>query len=343
MKLLSWNCRGLGQSSAVRELKQIILTHKPDIMFLTETKFLTADFKKKANSFGNCFSNHFIVDCTMSTRNRSGGLAMFWCNNVNITIVGYNNNMIDCYVMSDNNSSNWRATDIYGFPQQDKKVMTCELINNLKLANCHDQWLVFGDFNLIMHPSEKQGGRDNNHNIINLALDMLNDCNLVDLGYHGTPFTWTNNQETGDNIKERIDRFCATTSWISRFPRFTNYHLMSYTSDHNPILLVFGTNNDFRDDSHTKNHLKRFENVWIQDPECSQIVQDTWFHETGDTHSKLKTTIDNIHQWGKAKYGNIPSEIKKFQNRIKQMKTGILTRDNINQIHQLTTKLDGFL
>jgi hypothetical protein len=118
---------------------------------------------------------------------------------------------------------------------------------------------------------------------------------------------------------------------------------MSYTSDHNPILLVFGTNNDFRDDSHTKNHLKRFENVWIQDPECSQIVQDTWFHETGDTHSKLKTTIDNIHQWGKAKYGNIPSEIKKLQNRIKQMKTGILTRDNINQIHQLTTKLDGFL
>jgi hypothetical protein len=35
--------------------------------------------------------------------------------------------------------------------------MTCDLINNLKLANCHDQWLVFADFNLIMHPSDKQG------------------------------------------------------------------------------------------------------------------------------------------------------------------------------------------
>jgi hypothetical protein len=118
---------------------------------------------------------------------------------------------------------------------------------------------------------------------------------------------------------------------------------MSYTSDHNPILLVFGTNNDFRDDSHTKNHLKRFENVWIQDPECSQIVQDTWFHETGDTHSKLKTTIDNIHQWGKAKYGNIPIEIKKLQNRIKQIKAGNPTRNNINQIHHLATKLDDLL
>jgi exonuclease III len=106
MKLLSWNCRGLGKSSAVRALRQLILTHHPDIVFLTETKLLAADFKKRANSFGNRFSNHFVVDCTVSLRNRSGGLAIFWSNNVNITIIGYNNNMIDCYVMCDNNSSN---------------------------------------------------------------------------------------------------------------------------------------------------------------------------------------------------------------------------------------------
>jgi hypothetical protein len=180
-------------------------------------------------------------------------LAILWTNNVNITIVGFNNNMIDCYVMSNNNSDNWRATCIYGFPRQDKKIMTCNLINKLKLTNPHDQWLVFGDFNLIMHPSEKQGGRDHHHNIMNLALDMLNNCNLIDLGYHGDPFTWTNNQVNGDHIKERIDRFCATTSW-----------------------LYF-----------------------------------TWLHEPGDTITKLKSITDKIHQWGKAKYGNIPTEIKK--------------------------------
>jgi exonuclease III len=104
MKILSWNCRGLGKPSAVRDLKQIIKAHQPDIIFLSETKFQSSDFLLRNNSFGNNFSN-FVVDCTMSHRNRSGGLAMFWSNNVNINIIGYNNNMIDCYMESGNDSN----------------------------------------------------------------------------------------------------------------------------------------------------------------------------------------------------------------------------------------------
>jgi exonuclease III len=240
MKILSWNCRGLGKPSAVRDLRQIIKAHQPDIIFLTETKFQSSDFSTRTNSFGNSYSN-FVVDCTMSPRNRSDGLALFWSNNVNITIIGYNTNMIDCYLGSTNNDNLWRATGIYGFPQQDKKINTCDLISSLYNTNPYDQWLLFGNYNLIMSSSEKQGGRDNSYDSNYMLQDTLNSCNLVDLGYNGEPFTWTNNQATDGHIKERLDRFCATTEWISRFPRFTNYHLMSYTSDHNPILLVFGT------------------------------------------------------------------------------------------------------
>jgi exonuclease III len=59
MKILSWNCRGLGKMSAVRALRKLINTHQPDIVFLTETKFQNSDFLRKANSFGNIVSNHF--------------------------------------------------------------------------------------------------------------------------------------------------------------------------------------------------------------------------------------------------------------------------------------------
>jgi exonuclease III len=44
MKLLSWNCRGLGKASAVRALRKLILTHRPDMVFLTETKLQGSDF-----------------------------------------------------------------------------------------------------------------------------------------------------------------------------------------------------------------------------------------------------------------------------------------------------------
>jgi hypothetical protein len=150
---------------------------------------------------------------------------------------------------------------IYGFSKSHKKFLTCDLISKLHQTNNNEKWLVFGDLNLIFNSNEKQGGRDTPQNLINHAYNTLNNCNLVNLGFKGNPFTWTNNQEDTDHIKERLDRFCANPSWITSFPRFTNYHLLSYSSDHNPILLVFGSNNDFREDSKDKTQIKRFENI----------------------------------------------------------------------------------
>jgi exonuclease III len=37
MKLLSWNCRGLGKPAAVRALRKLTKAHHPDIVFLIET------------------------------------------------------------------------------------------------------------------------------------------------------------------------------------------------------------------------------------------------------------------------------------------------------------------
>jgi exonuclease III len=104
MKLLSWNCRGLGKVSAGRALRKLILTHQPDMVFLTETKLQGSEFLLRKNNLGNNLPNHFFVDCIISHRNRSGGLAMFWSKNVNLTIVGHNNNMIDCYIVSSEDS-----------------------------------------------------------------------------------------------------------------------------------------------------------------------------------------------------------------------------------------------
>lgn len=38
MKIFSWNCRGLSQSSKIRSLRALIRKNNPDIIFLSETK-----------------------------------------------------------------------------------------------------------------------------------------------------------------------------------------------------------------------------------------------------------------------------------------------------------------
>jgi hypothetical protein len=60
---------------------------------------------------------------------------MLWTSDVNLNIIGYNENMIDCYVDCDNINNRWRATGIYGYPKHHQKTMTCELISNLNHSN----------------------------------------------------------------------------------------------------------------------------------------------------------------------------------------------------------------
>ena len=38
MSILSWNCRGLGNSRIVKALQEVIQKEAPDIVFLMETK-----------------------------------------------------------------------------------------------------------------------------------------------------------------------------------------------------------------------------------------------------------------------------------------------------------------
>jgi hypothetical protein len=76
-------------------------------------------------------------------------LAICWTNDVKLKIIDFNERLIDCYVECDDNMNSWRATGLYGYSKTQQKPMTCELISNLSKTNTHDNWLLFGDFNLI--------------------------------------------------------------------------------------------------------------------------------------------------------------------------------------------------
>ena len=72
MKILSWNCRGLGRHWTISYLRETWHKHKPDFLFLSETK---QDFE-----FVQRFQSHFGYDslATVDPNGRSGGLAIFF-------------------------------------------------------------------------------------------------------------------------------------------------------------------------------------------------------------------------------------------------------------------------
>lgn len=98
-------------------------------------------------------------------------------------------------------------------------------------------WMILGDFNHVLLVTEKQGGCPAGlRNMVSLRNVMLH-CSLVNLGYSGCPFTWSNMRVGAANIKERLDRGLGNQAFLHKFPTVMVTHLPPTRSDHHPILL----------------------------------------------------------------------------------------------------------
>lgn len=82
MRLLHWNCQGLGSPLIIPYIKDIRRSHNPDIMLLVETKNVNSFVQDLAKDLG--YKNVEIV----SANGSSGGAAIFWNDRVKVSFWG---------------------------------------------------------------------------------------------------------------------------------------------------------------------------------------------------------------------------------------------------------------
>lgn len=98
-------------------------------------------------------------------------------------------------------------------------------------------WLLLGDFNQALDVWDKLGGKPVNQVYANRLRTIINRCHLVDLGFQGPRFTWTNGRRGAANIKERLDQAWCNLLWHKLFERANVRHLARTAFDHHPLLL----------------------------------------------------------------------------------------------------------
>lgn len=152
----------------------------------------------------------------------------------------------------------WHLTGIYGEPRLEQRENTWRLLRTLHLQE-QLPWVCLGDFNEILYNHEKQGGIPRPQRYMDAFRDVLNFCNLNDLGFEGDIFTWRNNNYRVDGyIRERLDRAVANPAWRMRFPGYKLVNGIQGHSDHRPIVLhVRGSEGRHRANRHGE--CKRFE------------------------------------------------------------------------------------
>jgi hypothetical protein len=107
MKILAWNCRGLARGPTIRALRALIRTHRPDLLFLSETKVVCTRFQPYL--FGLGFSAWLEVPPSGFQE----GLYMAWKQGVDVEPVRINRNCISCLVFSEPSSSPWLLSGVY--------------------------------------------------------------------------------------------------------------------------------------------------------------------------------------------------------------------------------------
>ena len=130
----------------------------------------------------------------------------------------------------------WIFFAVYTIPRNVERCILWE--NFIKVADLHNKpWVIAGDFNKPLLGEDKFGGRPVNISRSLLFKDCLDKCNMVDLGFSGPRYTWTNRREINNLIQERIDRYFMNPSRCLLYSDARVSHLTRCHSDHCPVLL----------------------------------------------------------------------------------------------------------
>lgn len=245
----------------VQRLKDLQKQFSPDIIFLSETKnhddFVTTELKELN------FEMQYLVSPVTPG---SGGLALLWKKDADVTINSANPNFIDTSIAFKGKSFN--GTFVYGAPDVANRLDVWSQLCNLSMA-CDAPWFLTGDFIEITDNSEKSGGLERPESSFSNFRSFLSSCDLFDLKHSGNFLSWRD-QRHSHLVHCRLDRAMANSSWSDLFPNGRAHYLKFEASDHRPLVSTF--------DSKKKksSRIFRYDRRLRDNEEISTLISKIW-------------------------------------------------------------------
>ncbi|XP_070056126.1 uncharacterized protein [Nicotiana tomentosiformis] len=177
-------------------------------------------------------------------------------------------------------------------------------------------WLVGGDFNVVLHESEKIGGLSVHPPEYEDLAACINSFGLFDQDYKGIPYTWWNGRPNSECIFKRLDKIFVNLPFQNILPSIEVEHLIRIGSDHAPLLMTCG--------EHTTTFVKpfRFLNFWTKHATLMDVVTQNWNADfIGDPFlmfkHKLKKVKAALSKWSIDTFGDIFNQIAILEDIVK--------------------------
>ncbi|KAL9689163.1 hypothetical protein QQ045_033596 [Rhodiola kirilowii] len=317
------------------------------------------DQKRRKLSFGR-FHPYRVSDCDLEAKKsdltrsngggvstifeipaaegRSGGLVLMWTEDVEVDLNNLSSYHIDVEVrgLAD---YEFQLTLLYGRPRADDRMESWNLLRRLR-RDSDMPWVVLGDFNEIMFSWEMKSKNTRPHWQMRNLRDCLEECGLVDLGFQGEVFTYSNRRKGEEEVKAWLDRAVANNGWRRLFPYALIKHVFANSSDHVPILLCVKRNKVMR-----HHRMNRFEPMWLRHEKFKEVVREFWLevHEDPPIMDKLKHCMSRLASWSSREFGKVGKKINDLKTQIQNLREGPRTEDTMVAESRLLSELDEWL
>ncbi|KAK4707227.1 hypothetical protein R3W88_033199 [Solanum pinnatisectum] len=211
----------------------------------------------------NMFKSMLAMD--HAAGNPNGKIWLFWTNDITCKVLETDQQQITCEINHIEILETYINTFVYAKCKEYlRKPLWDRLLHFADTRNA-TPWCTVGDFNVITDTDEKLGGNTYNMRKSMDFIGIIESCGLMDLGFNGPRFTWSNQRGINFRIWKRLDRAMVNDKWLQNMPQTTITHLPSVGSDHCPLLMEMNT----RVDTHIKYFT--FLNCWTDQPSFEEI------------------------------------------------------------------------
>lgn len=314
IKLMCWNVQGVGRPLTFHQLKEFSRLHSPSLFFLSETKNGVTRLEAVKRAMG--MDGSLWVDPVGS----AGGLALFWKGNQAVELQCMCSWFIDVKVHDVESNTSCRLVNVYFSSRPDERKGQWEAFLKYKVC-LGDDWAMWGDMNDIVCEDEKRGGVCPTRLATGGFQRFIDQCQLLDFGFTGYPFTWRNNRANEGFIQECLDRALATPSWRTRFANASVEHLDSVGSDHSALLLNLNPHA-------VRNRVPfRFDARWVKEDDMQNLVQQAWNVQTQgsrlfNVQNKIRECRSSIQNWKKRKRVHSGQKVTELKEKIYRIQNG---------------------
>ncbi|KAJ4823413.1 hypothetical protein Tsubulata_042683 [Turnera subulata] len=174
---------GAGSDKFARATRELVRNHRPALLALVETKVL---FSQAQPILLQCGFDCFEVS---EVDGRAGGVWLCWQQaRINVTTLRVHKQFIHCMVAWHSGLTCY-VTAVYASPHVALRQEFWRETQSFP-TTFPGPWLIAGDFNSLLGPDEKLGGEPPIPATCRQFGEWIDDCQLLDLGFKGSPFTW---------------------------------------------------------------------------------------------------------------------------------------------------------